>query len=281
MNPTPEKPHRSSLRCMEIRGGNRAIEEAFETPGLEAWLFSSPFDGSDRGGDLHYVSLCGGGVITRLVVADVSGHGASAAEFSDVLRALMHKNINTKSQTRLVKALNRQFGETTQLLRFATAVVATYLATRQTLTLCNSGHPRPLWHQASAGRWTFLDHEGAEAENLPLGLADESAYDQFTVTLGRGDLILIYSDALIEAADPSGRMIGESGLLDLARGLDASKPDCVASSILEAVCRQRVGRPADDDVTLLTLFHKGGGPRRLSLADKLDVYAKVFGLRDY
>ena len=105
MNPASSKPRVASLKCMEIRGGSRAVEEAFDTPGLDAWLHSRPFEGAERGGDLHYVSVCGGGVITRVIVADVSGHGARVAEFSEALRALMRKNINTKSQTLLVKAL--------------------------------------------------------------------------------------------------------------------------------------------------------------------------------
>ena len=91
---------------------------------------------------MHYVSLCGGGgVITRLILADVSGHGEAVADMAVSLRALMRKNINSKSQTRLVCALNRQFAALAQMSRFATAVVATYLATRKTLTVCNAGHP--------------------------------------------------------------------------------------------------------------------------------------------
>ena len=143
MTSTSAKEFSSSLRCMEIRGGSRSVEESFDTPGLDAWIFSRPFEGADSGGDLHYVSLCGGGLITRLVIADVSGHGAQVSGFSTVLRDLMRKNINTKDQTRLVEALNRQFGEMAQLQRFATAVVATYLANRRSLTVCNAGHPRP------------------------------------------------------------------------------------------------------------------------------------------
>jgi hypothetical protein len=83
MNPAFSQSHVASMKCMEIRGGSRAVEEAFDTPGLDAWLYSRPFEGAERGGDLHYVSVCGGGVITRVVVADVSGHGARVAEFSD------------------------------------------------------------------------------------------------------------------------------------------------------------------------------------------------------
>jgi hypothetical protein len=76
-------------------------------------------------------------------------------------------------------------------------------------------------------------------------------------------------------------MLGEGELLALARGLDLGDPRRIGPSLLDAVGRHRCGRPADDDVTLLTLFHTAGGPGRLSLAERLDVYAKVFGLRAY
>ncbi len=278
MDLAPESLTAFTMQCMEIRGGSDAVSEAFNTPGLDAWLFSLPFEGADRGGDLHYVSLCGGGVITRLVLADVSGHGEQVAAFSDALRSLMRKNINTKSQARLVEALNRQFGEA-QSLRFATAVVATYLATRGILTVCNAGHPRPLWYHAASGRWGLLDKELVGTGNLPLGIDDESPYNQFTVALGRGDVLLFYTDALTEAADPAGRVLGEHGLLELAQGLDLSDRHRIGTSLLDAVGRHRAGRPADDDVTLLTLVHNASGPRRLSLAARLDVYAKLFGFR--
>ena len=132
------------MHCMEIFGGSSAREEKVSTPGLDAWIFSAPFEGAADGGDVHYVSLCGGGVITRLILADVSGHGRDVAEVASSLRSLMRKNINSKSQTRLVRALNRQFGAMAQLQRFATAIVATYLATRKTLSVCNGRAPSAL-----------------------------------------------------------------------------------------------------------------------------------------
>ncbi len=65
---------------MEIWGGSDHVERSIATPGLSAWVSSTPFEGADDGGDVHYVSLCGGGIITRVVVADVSGHGEAVAE---------------------------------------------------------------------------------------------------------------------------------------------------------------------------------------------------------
>src|SRR5271156_6368743 len=137
---------RHPMHCMEIWGGNQAVDSAVSTPGLDVWVYSQPHKGAAHGGDVHYVSLCGGGVITRMIVADVSGHGESVAEFSGMLRSLLRRNVNRKSQKRLVAALNQQFAAHAQSRRFATAIVATYLANYDQLTLCNAGHPRPLWY---------------------------------------------------------------------------------------------------------------------------------------
>ena len=79
--------------------------------------------------------------------------------------------------------------------------------------------------------------------------------------------------------DSSRRMLGEDGLLDLARGLNPSDPRQVALQLITRIDGHREGKPADDDVTLLCLHHNAQGPRPPSLAEKLDVYAKVFGLK--
>jgi sigma-B regulation protein RsbU (phosphoserine phosphatase) len=271
------------MRCMEIWGGNQAVENAIGTPGLDLWVYGEPYHANDQGGDVHYVSVCGGGIITRLIVADVSGHGAAVAEFSDALRTLMRRNINTKSQGRLVRSLNRQFTELAQLRRFATAIVATYLATDDTLQVCNAAHPRPLVFRAETDEWTILGRDGGkfarQAMNLPLGIDEASTYDQFRLPLGRDDLVLIYTDALTEAMTPSGAMLGELGLLEIVRSLDPTCPERIGPSILEKVREHRANVAADDDVTLLVLHHNAGPPRKASIVEKLDVYAKVFGIK--
>src|SRR5262249_14546183 len=134
---------------------------------------------------------------------------------------------------------------------------------------------------AGSGAWEFLDASTSDEGNLPLGIDDESAYSQFAVRLGPGDLVLFYTDALTEAADPAGRLLGEEGLLRLARGLDPADPHRTGPAPLPAVDGYRDGRPAGDDVTLLPLHHNASGPRHRPLGERLDVYAKVFGLKAY
>jgi phosphoserine phosphatase RsbU/P len=272
-----------TLQCMEIWGGIEPAERSVSTPGLDVWVFSQPFRGEDRGGDVYYVTLCGGGLITRLVVADVSGHGRAVAEFSSTLRSLLRKNINQKSQKRLIESLNRGFGEMAQLRRFATTVVITYLASTRRLAISNAGHPRPLLFRAVEKEWSLLpefDDERGSA-NLPLGLDEETRYFTFELQLARGDLVVLYTDALSEAADPSGTLLGESGLLKFVRELDLLDPSprAIGQALLQKVARYRQTESAEDDTTLLVFFHNDGGARRLSVGEKLDVYAKVFGLK--
>ena len=80
----PENVH--TLQCMEVWSGNAAIRSGISVPGIDAWIVSRPYHGDDRGGDIHYVSMCGAGRITRFAIADVAGHGAAADEFARRLR---------------------------------------------------------------------------------------------------------------------------------------------------------------------------------------------------
>src|SRR6188768_413709 len=79
---------RQTMQCMEVRGGNEPVDAALAMPGVEAWVYSRPYhsagesdaDVSGGGGDVHYISSCATGRVTRMLVADVSGHGAPVCD---------------------------------------------------------------------------------------------------------------------------------------------------------------------------------------------------------
>ena len=73
------------MQCMEVWGGNAATSRNSRMPGLDIWVYSQPHEQSNVGGDIHYVSSCATGRITRLLLADVSGHGAGVAEVDAVV----------------------------------------------------------------------------------------------------------------------------------------------------------------------------------------------------
>lgn len=269
----------SSLRCMEIRGGTEEATHRVDTPGLDIWLTSTPHAGSKRGGDVHYISVCGGGYTTRVVLADVSGHGEHVGGLAVSLRNLMREHINTKRQDGFLSRLNRAFGALDATGRFATAIVMTYLANTRAVQLGNAGHPRPFLYRASTNSWSVLGDESVEAANLPFGILDDGDYGSSEFTLDPGDVLVLYTDALIESADASGRLLGEDALLDIFRGLDPSDPEHLGRAALGRVSAHRGGAPADDDSTLIVLRQNGQAERPPGLIEKLDVYAKVFGLK--
>ena len=97
------------MQCMEVWGGNSPVDRGFEVPGLDVWVYSRPYERAQRGGDVYYVSSCASGRITRLLLADVSGHGTAVASVATGLRDLMRQHVNLINQTRFVREMNRQF----------------------------------------------------------------------------------------------------------------------------------------------------------------------------
>jgi hypothetical protein len=80
-------------------------------------------------------------------------------------------------------------------------------------------------------------------------------YTQFAVRLEKGDLVVIYTDALIEPRGPSGRGLGKSGLLELVRTLDVDPSESFHHRLLAAVATRHGRAPTQDDETLLVLHH--------------------------
>ena len=85
----------------------------------------------------------------------------------------------------------------------------------------------------------------------------------------------------ISADDQRDLLLAEDGLKEIVRTLDMTAPGDVSRALLAAIDGRRGDRPADDDATLLTLVHNGRGPHAPSLGEKLEVYAKVFGIKSY
>lgn len=270
------------LQCMEVWGGTAAADTALAAPGVDAYVFARPHLDGAEGGDVHYVSTCGGGNILRLAIADVSGHGMAVSKIAGSLRRLMRRHINNPDLTRFARALNTEFPDLADEGRFATAVVSTYVVPWRSLVTVNAGHPRPLWFHADTGEWTGLAPRGDAApvpRNLPLGVIAPTEFEQFAVPLGEGDLVVFYTDALSESKNEAGVMLGEQGLLDVANSLPELTPDRVLPALLEAV-ESNGATLADDDLTLVMLHHHMRGPRKLSVPEKLSALAKFMGLTE-
>lgn len=289
--PTDEQPH--TLQCMEIVGGNRAVHDRLSSPGLDIWLDSRPVEGQS-GGDVHYFSMCGSGRVTRLAVADVSGHGPTVDGIAGSLRRLMRKHINKLDQTRFARAVNAEFTAQADSDYFATVILITYFAPTDHLLVCNGGHPQPLWYQAREGRWRYLHAEVAGAgppiqeergtyamrplSNLPFGVIEPTEYLQFSVKLNPDDLVIVYTDALVEAKDADGEPLGEERLLEMVNRLDVPRPDSLVNEVIDAVSDYRGGVAPDDDQTIILLHHNATDPPRITLSQAAKSMVRMLGL---
>ena len=216
------------MKCMEVCGGSQLTARGIVIGGLDAWVYSKPHGQAPRGGDVYYASSCAAGRITRLLLADVSGHGTSVAAVAADLRTLMRRFVNRWDQAEFVRLLNEQFSALSKKGTFATAIVSTFFAPSRRLILCNAGHPRPILYRAQQQEWSLLEHEDAPRlpgpSNLPLGLFSITEYEHFDVELEPGDCLVMYTDALIESSDADGEKLGEEGVLRILKLLGDVKP---------------------------------------------------------
>jgi sigma-B regulation protein RsbU (phosphoserine phosphatase) len=255
------------MQCMEVWGGSQLTSAGVEMGGLDVWVFSKPFGEAQRGGDVYYASSCATGRISRLLLADVSGHGTSVAATAADLRTLMRRFVNRLDQAEFVRLLNQQFIALSQSATFATAVVTTFFAPTRRLTVCNAGHPRPFLYRASLRQWDFLGHEDdgstkkSKPQNIPLGLLALAEYEHVDVELEPGDCQLSYTDALVESSDADGEMLGESGLLRIMRLIGDVEPQKLIETLLTEIEQRYPENLAKDDVTLMLVRASGQQPR--------------------
>jgi serine phosphatase RsbU (regulator of sigma subunit) len=261
--PTGDRPASPrTLMCSEIWGANCNVAHSVELPGLQGWVYSAPIELGKDGGDIHYLSVCDGGVLCRVALADVSGHGQAVRVAARHLLDLMRRHINLGQQWQFVRELSEALHETPGAddVTFATALVIGFDSSSGQLVFTNAGHPPPLWYHADDRRWGWLQQTRSEASDtvgLPLGIDFfGSSYADSVVDLGVGDLLICYTDGFSETVDATGRQVGDE-FLDLASGLPVDSPMAAGATLLGLVDTFRGGEPVRDDETLIVLQRSG------------------------
>jgi len=249
-----------TLACLELHGGNHAGAYSAELPGLAGWISCRPL-GTAGGGDLYYLSACSQGVIARVALADVAGHGEIVSSAAVRLRDALREHVDHWDQSMLIRRLNESILKGAPHSRFATAFLASYYRESGELLFTNAGHPPPLWYRAAAREWSLLLDStpySKEIVDLPLGMIAGTSYSQTAVQLEMGDLLLLYTDGISESWDESGEQLGLDRLLSIARDLPVESAAAAGKGLLSAVERFRGSAPPADDVTVVALQRRGG-----------------------
>jgi len=247
-------PADARMNCMEVWGGNGAKNDHLTRPGLDVWIWSQSQGCADAGGgDLHLLSSCASGRITRILLADVCGFGPLFAEVAGELREMMKRNVNSIQQGRCVREMSDRLDNASQRGGFASTLMSTYFAPTRSFALCNAGHPPPLLFRAQARTWSVLRQAPANMSSADahLGVVSRGEYQQFKVRLEVGDMVLSHSNPLTECRSANGRIIGLEGLLSRVRELDPQKPSELATRFVTQIRNEHADNLATEDATVL------------------------------
>jgi phosphoserine phosphatase RsbU/P len=184
-----------------------------------------------------------------MVVADISGKGISAAllmaSLNAALRSLVLADGNAAlDPAALAARLNRHLLLNSSDDRYATLFFAVYDAATRTLRYTNAGHLPPFF--ITGDRVEKLDCGGTV-----IGLLENCTYEQASVSVAPGSLLVAYSDGLTEPENPYGEEFGSERLIDQILRHRGDPPERLCNELLEAVKTWCAPAEPFDDQTVL------------------------------
>lgn len=241
-----------TIKCSEVWGGNDKINEEISAGALNISLYSKGTDG-DRGGDIYYVSVCGKEMLTRIAMADVSGHGEAVSATSQWLYSSLAAHMNDLEGNIILQDLNNLVNKEKRNA-LTTAQVITFNKGDCNLHFSYAGHPPLLIKRAGENGWEKLNLENpSNKANLILGVFENTFYDRESVVLKNNDLLFLYTDGVIETRNKTGQLFGMNQLIDLLNNNSEGSVEQIKSSVLDSLLEFSGGNFEHDDVTMMAL----------------------------
>jgi sigma-B regulation protein RsbU (phosphoserine phosphatase) len=215
-------------------------------PGCEAAARMIP--ATTMGGDFYdYIELPDGQI--GLVIADVSGHGVPAAFFMAVARTnLRELAVRHTDPGECLAQTNDALCAQNPLELFVTVFYCILDPKTGVLRYANGGHNQPYVRRA-AGPIESLDGAGG----LVLGAMPGVKYPTHTAQLLRGDRLVLYTDGVTEAFNPTEELYGAERLVDEVHVHGGGTPTALVERICQSVTNFAGLAPQSDDITLTVL----------------------------
>jgi len=183
-----------------------------------------------------------------IVIADVSGKGMASSLLAASFDALLMGPIEVGHPTdEICSKISRRLFMKTPPERYVTAFIAALDPGSGRLSYTNAGHNPGLLFRADASV------QRLEANGFPLGLFPVVEYEKVETTLAPGDLLLLYTDGITEAANPQGDEFGLDRLQNVAGKYTQEPLVAIAVAIEAAVEVFADGTPFGDDRTMVLL----------------------------
>jgi sigma-B regulation protein RsbU (phosphoserine phosphatase) len=260
---------KNALMTRELRSAHAAIRreveqiakiqrallpaELPEIPGLEIGVSYETFD--QAGGDMYALRPLRPADARGpwgILVADVSGHGPAAAVVMAILQSMVESYPQPPAgPAEVLDHANRYLCAKRIESRFVTAFFAVYDPAARSLTYARAGHEPPVWmRSAEEGAWRMARLDGVGG--VPLGVLDDTAYEEATIRLEPGQSLVLYTDGVTEAHAPDGTLFGIDGIEgSLTRCTGA--PACAISHITASLKAHQADRRPRDDQTVVVL----------------------------
>ncbi|MFN2373002.1 MAG: PP2C family protein-serine/threonine phosphatase, partial [Cyclonatronaceae bacterium] len=221
-------------------------EHAPSINGIEIGALIEP--AYEVGGD-YYDILNSTSGLTGLVVGDVNGKGLPAALLMASIRASLRALFDMfSSPVDIINKLNRIIINDTDVDQYATLFFSTYNTSDRKLSYVNAGHIPPVLFRKESGIMERLKTGGPV-----IGFTDEITYHSGERYLQKGDVLVIFSDGIVEAEDEKENEFGEENLIALIRQA-ADKPSKeIAALISSAVSEYSQAGGHSDDETILVV----------------------------
>jgi serine phosphatase RsbU (regulator of sigma subunit) len=199
------------------------------------------------GGDYYgYVAMADGSL--GIAIADVSGHGVGAALYMATAKGALHSEArDLLSPADVLRRVNEVLASDFSAAdMFATFVFARFLPDGRRMVWSNAGHNPPLIVRCRG------DVESLKPCGPALGIVAGARWRDVDQRFAEGDLLLLYTDGVVEARDASGRFFGVDRLIEAARRPARSAAE-VRENVLDALARHTSSLPPQDDVTLVVV----------------------------
>ena len=185
-------------------------------------------------------------------IGDVAGKGISAALLMAAIQSTMRTQMNISpnggthpfSTAKLVSNLNRQLYATTSPEKYATFYFAIYDDATRSLTYTNAGHLSPILLRG--GDFHMMDSTGTVVGAFPI-----ARYAERTIPLEHGDILVAYTDGIVEPENAYGEMFGEERLKDLLVKYANTDSSEVIARAMEAVVEWTGAGELQDDMTMV------------------------------
>lgn len=192
-----------------------------------------------------------------IAVGDVSGKGISAALLMASIRAALRGLTLTGilDLPEVMQRMNRISYDSSTSNRFTTFFFGEYDPAGRTVHYVNAGHNPPFLLQASPATGAYCPHavERLEVGGPVMGVFREVHYDQAQISLGSGDVLVVFTDGMSEAMSAGDEEWGEDRLIEAACACAHLSAREIVSSLMAAVDGFTAEAPQHDDITLVVL----------------------------